>query len=201
MIKKLAFCVFLAGVVLATGGWGARGHISANRAAVLSISDDGPVFLRSYTEWIAQPGPLPDSWRVATEPYSKLFEDPNHGWFKEQFAFMKVIPRSRYEFVLALYDEYLRIKTSDPHARHTTTNIRNAAREIYRYGVPFDKKALITTDPSQSRYIEDPDFEKRCLKELGYAPLQLLGRTSAFDLEFLPRIESLQADPLDPLDP
>jgi hypothetical protein len=39
----------------------------------------------------------------------------------------------------------------DPHARHTTTNIRNAARLIYRYGIPFDKRALISTDPHQIR--------------------------------------------------
>ncbi|HYA16921.1 MAG TPA: YdcF family protein, partial [Bryobacteraceae bacterium] len=44
----------------------------------------------------------------------------------------------------------------DPHARHTTTNIRNAVREIYRYGMPFGKKALITTDPAQSASIENP---------------------------------------------
>jgi len=45
---------------------------------------------------------LPDTWRGASEPYSKIFEDPNHGWFKEQFAFLETIPRSRYEFVLRL---------------------------------------------------------------------------------------------------
>lgn len=90
---------------------------------------------------------------------------------------------------------------TDPHARHTTTNLRNAARQIYRYGVPFDKKALITTDPSQSGYIESPVFTERCAKELGYQPHKLLGRTSPFDLEFLPQIESLHADTMDPLDP
>ncbi len=89
----------------------------------------------------------------------------------------------------------------DPHARHTTTNMRNAARLMYRYGLPFDRKALVTTDPGQSQYIENPLFAKRCIEELGYVPHQLLGRTSPFDLEFLPAIESLHADPLDPLDP
>jgi len=89
----------------------------------------------------------------------------------------------------------------DPHARHTTTNMRNAARLIYRYGIPFDKKALVSTDPQQSDYIENAVFEKRCLDELGYLPYRLGRRTSAFDLEFVPQIESLQADPADPLDP
>jgi hypothetical protein len=89
----------------------------------------------------------------------------------------------------------------DPHARHTTTNIRNAAREIYRYGMPFQKKALITTDPGQSASIENPAFAKRNLNELGYEPLKALRRISPFDLEFLPVIDSLQMDPTDPLDP
>ena len=109
--------------VLVTGAWGPRGHQAANRAAVKSIPADGPTFLAAFEDWIAKTGPLPDSWRGATEPYSKIFEDPNHGWFKEQFSFLTVIPRSRYEFVLKLYDEYQRIKYTDP-ARAALTNVR-----------------------------------------------------------------------------
>jgi DUF218 domain len=89
----------------------------------------------------------------------------------------------------------------DPHARHTTTNMRNAARLMYRYSMPFDKKALVTTDPPQSQNIESAAFEKRCMDELGYVPQQILGRISPFDLEFRPMLDSLQADPQDPLDP
>jgi hypothetical protein len=89
----------------------------------------------------------------------------------------------------------------DPHARHTTTNMRNAARLMYRYGMPFDKKALVTTDPGQSQNIESAGFAKRCMDELGYLPQQILGRLSPFDLEFRPTLDSLQADPQDPLDP
>jgi len=110
-------------MVIATGGWGVRGHQTANRAAVKSIPADGPVFLKEYEDWIAKTGPVPDSWRGNTEPYSKIFEDPNHGWFKEQFAFMDSIPRSRYEFVLRLYDEYLKIRDKDPE-RAALTNVR-----------------------------------------------------------------------------
>jgi hypothetical protein len=89
----------------------------------------------------------------------------------------------------------------DPHARHTTTNMRNAARLLYRYGAPFDKKALVSTDPQQSTYIEGAGFAKRCVDELGYVPYKLLGRISQFDLEFLPVVDSLQSDPKDLLDP
>lgn len=117
--KLAAICY----VVTVTCAWGVRGHQSANRAAVKSIPSDGPVFLKEYEDWIAKTGPVPDSWRGATEPYSKIFEDPNHGWFKEQFAFMDSIPRSRYEFVLRLYDEYLKIRDKDPE-RAALTNVR-----------------------------------------------------------------------------
>jgi len=89
----------------------------------------------------------------------------------------------------------------DPHARHTTTNLRNAARLLYRYGIPFDRKALVTSDGAQSRSIESDTFGKRCFDELGYIPIRLLKRVSAFDLEFLPLIASLQSDPSDLLDP
>ncbi len=120
---KLIQVLAIGGAVLATGGWGVRGHQSANLAAIKALPDDGPVFLKEYSDWIAKTGPVPDSWRGATEPYSKIFEDPNHGWFKEQFSFMETIPRSRYEFVLRLYDEYLRIRQKDP-ARAALTNVR-----------------------------------------------------------------------------
>jgi hypothetical protein len=89
----------------------------------------------------------------------------------------------------------------DPHARHTTTNVRNAARIIYRYGIPTDRPALITSDNGQSASVEAPAFKTRCLAELGYEPYKNLKRYSLFDLEFLPNLESLQIDPLDPLDP
>lgn len=89
----------------------------------------------------------------------------------------------------------------DPHARHTTTNLRNAARQIFRYGIPPDKPALVTTDPGQSRYIEEPGFADRCRRELGYVPHELGKRLNAFDLEFRPLRAALHADPLDPLDP
>ena len=89
----------------------------------------------------------------------------------------------------------------DPHARHTTTNMRNAAREIYRYGIPMNKPALMISDPSQTNYIAGQPFADRCLKEMGYVPYKILSQPSDTSLAFLPLIESLQQDPLDPLDP
>jgi hypothetical protein len=89
----------------------------------------------------------------------------------------------------------------DPHARHTTTNFRNAAREMYRYNIPFDKPALTTADIYQTQYIENANFPKRCLRELGYKCFLELHRVSPIDLEWLPNIQSLQQNPADPLDP
>src|SRR5215472_5721394 len=152
-IPIMAICA----VALLTGGWGARGHQSANRAAVRALPTDGPVFLKEHEDWIAKTGPVPDSWRGNTEPYSKLFEDPNHGWFEEQFAFLTEIPRSRYEFVLRLYDEHLRIRWKDPD-RAALTNVRwtgtlpyaamenydrmKAAMRLYRRAEGADAKYL-----------------------------------------------------------
>lgn len=89
----------------------------------------------------------------------------------------------------------------DPHARHTTTNMRDAAREIFRYGMPFDRPALMVSDAQQTRYIAAPGFIERNLRELGYVPYRIVKQESDTSLVFLPMLESLQQDPIDPLDP
>ena len=89
----------------------------------------------------------------------------------------------------------------DPHARHTTTNLRNASRLVLRYGLPGDRTLLITTDQSQSAYISGKEFHDRCVRELGYQPGVVGKRLSPFDLEFVVSAASLHADSRDPLDP
>jgi hypothetical protein len=103
--------------------WGGTAHAVIDRAAIDAIPDDGPVFLRRHADYIAASASLPDSWRGDAENFSKIDEDPNHGWFREQFSFLKRIPRSRYEFVLALYKHYETIKKSDPQTAQRT-NVR-----------------------------------------------------------------------------
>jgi len=103
--------------------WGERGHAVIDRAAVEAIPEDGPVFLKKHVGYIVASASQPDNWRGNAEGFSKIIEDPNHGWFREQFTFLKPIPRSRYEFVLALYDRYLQIKDSDPETA-ARTNVR-----------------------------------------------------------------------------
>lgn len=111
---------FASGPALA---WGGTAHAVIDRAAIRAIPDDGPVFLRRYEDYIAESASLPDSWRGNSENFSKIEEDPNHGWFREQFTFVKPIPRSRYEFVLALYKHYQTIKDRDPETA-ARTNVR-----------------------------------------------------------------------------
>ncbi|MBS0362664.1 MAG: YdcF family protein [Proteobacteria bacterium] len=89
----------------------------------------------------------------------------------------------------------------DPYARHTTTNLRNAVRILFRAGAPTDKAMLITTSQDQSRSIEAPGFAARNTAELGYAPIRDVKRISPFDVSALANIVSLHADMTDPLDP
>ena len=112
MQRRSSLALLLAGMLCLSQtafAWGTRAHAVIDRTAVDTLPADGPIFLKNYVDYIAGSASIPDTWRGASDPFSKIEEDPNHGWFREQFAFMKVIPRSRYEFVLALYREQLRI--------------------------------------------------------------------------------------------
>ena len=88
----------------------------------------------------------------------------------------------------------------DPHARHTTTNLRNAAREILRYGLPADRPALVTSDVYQSLYIAFA-LDDRCKTELGYLPYRVIKAVTPNDACMMPNPQSLEEDGRDPLDP
>jgi hypothetical protein len=88
----------------------------------------------------------------------------------------------------------------DPHARHTTTNMRNTVRLIYRYGMPFDKPAITCTTRGQSTSIEKTLID-RCKHELHEAPYVNGKRLSETEMEFYPGIEGLQINPREPMDP
>ena len=91
----------------------------------------------------------------------------------------------------------------DPHARHTTTNVRNATREVLRYGFPQDRKILITTDFGQNLYIGNHGdiFDPRCLNEHFYIPYRTMEKLGDYDTCILPSTLTLYASGLDPLDP
>jgi len=87
----------------------------------------------------------------------------------------------------------------DPHARHTTTNLRDVTRLLIRYGIPVDRPFMTTTDFVQSGYILF--LGDRCMKELGYKPWRALKKMTKTDNCLLPTYKSLYYSPDDPLDP
>src|SRR4051794_28973357 len=121
-VRKLACIalVLIAVLPARSRAWGARGHSVVSRAAIQALPLSVPLFLARQIDWIGSRSVLADTWRRPTEPFAKAAEDPNHVWHMEQFAFLNPIPRSRDEFVLAVYDEYRRLKSTDPErAAHT----------------------------------------------------------------------------------
>ena len=89
----------------------------------------------------------------------------------------------------------------DPFARHTTTNFRNAARLVFRYGIPTDLKALVTSSEDHIALTTKEGFRIRCSTELGYFPMEFITRISPVVAEFKPSVASLFFDANDPLDP
>ncbi len=89
----------------------------------------------------------------------------------------------------------------EPHARHTTTNFRNAARLVFRYGIPTDLKALVTSSEDHIAITTKDSFRIRCSTELGYFPMEFITRISPIAAEFKPSVASLFFDANDPLDP
>lgn len=87
----------------------------------------------------------------------------------------------------------------DPHARHTTTNLRNTSRILLTYGFPQDKFAIVNSSVPHINAVQN--MADRCMRELGYIPYELGKRISDVIVEFKPRIESLTIDPDEPLDP
>lgn len=188
-------------------------HEGENAAAVRRVASvrwaDFP-----YTA-IVVPGAGPDRDDVALDPWAKMrlelavmryrrgqapfilvsggYVHPNQTPFNEALEMKRALVRD-----FGVPAEAVII---DPHARHTTTNLRNAARLALRYGLPASSPMLITSDAGQSAYISSKEFHDRCLGEMGHLPGTLGRRLSAFDQEFTPSVRALHADPTDPLDP
>jgi hypothetical protein len=164
---------------------------------------------------ILVPGSGPEEPDVALSPMGKLRNKLAAARYRDGWAPLIIVSGGYVHPFQTRYNEALEMKKDlmnayhipeqaiiiEPHARHTTTNFRNSARIMFRYGIPADKMAVVTTSLYQSYYIGDMNLDERCLRELGYIPYTLFDRISKFDIEFKPMIESLHADPLDPLDP
>lgn len=89
----------------------------------------------------------------------------------------------------------------EPHARHTTTNVRNAGRILWREGFPVDKPALITSSLSHIDYVLNDGFKQRFLKELQTVPYRLGKRVADRLVEYYPLESTLIINPSEPLDP
>ena len=89
----------------------------------------------------------------------------------------------------------------DPHARHTTTNLRNAARILWRDGAPADKPMLVVSDEGQTAYMASAAFDDRNRKETGVLPYSGKKQLGRFEVEVTPTADALRLNPLDPLDP
>lgn len=89
----------------------------------------------------------------------------------------------------------------DPAARHTTTNFRNAARLIFRYGVPMERASVVTSSQSHITSVIAAEFRGRLQTELGYQPVDRLHKLSPYEAEFRPLPIAMHRDAMDPLDP
>lgn len=87
----------------------------------------------------------------------------------------------------------------DPHARHTTTNLRNVSRLVIAYGIPPERPLVTTTDFMQSAYITA--LGDRCMEELGYLPWREITALTLEDNCMYLSPDVLRVAPEDPLDP
>lgn len=88
----------------------------------------------------------------------------------------------------------------EPHARHTTTNLRNTNRMVFDFNIPADKPILIVSDASQTAYISG-NMEKTAIRDLQYRTYSRLNKLSDKETEYYPNRTSRHADPSDSLDP
>ena len=89
---------------------------------------------------------------------------------------------------------------AEPHARHTTTNMRNAARLMFKYGIPTDRPAVASTTRGQSLMIANT-LVARCIRELGYSPYRVGKVLSESLTEFYVLKDAFRIDPEEPMDP
>lgn len=89
----------------------------------------------------------------------------------------------------------------EPHARHTTTNIRNGVRLLMKYHFPMEKEGLIVTTHEQSSWLTDAKFAKRCEDEMGVIPFKNIYRISNTLVSYSPNLQCLLVNNKEPLDP
>jgi len=149
--------------------WGLRGHTVANLAAVEGILQNGPIFLKAQEGYIGHLGTIPDTWRSFAEPYLRISEDANHGWYTEGFDFIPNPPHSRTEFILRVYDEYLKAKSADPE-RAKLLNIRYTGLQAYSIMEGYER---MKAGMRLYRAVDNPDLARTNVAA-SYAPISPL---------------------------
>jgi hypothetical protein len=89
----------------------------------------------------------------------------------------------------------------EPHARHTTTNIRNANRIIFRQHIPANMPVLGVSAPSHIKYMTSGRLATTCRRDLGYVPYTDIKGVAADQMSYMPSRSSLQINTREPLDP
>lgn len=89
----------------------------------------------------------------------------------------------------------------EPHARHTTTNLRNSARLLLAAGFPADLPGLVVSDHRTIQYIGSAVLAERNLAEMGVQPGRLSPGPDRFTLAFQPDPVAFHVEAADPLDP
>lgn len=164
---------------------------------------------------ILVPGEGPEEPDVPLSPLGRIRVEQAARLFRSRKAPFILVSGGTVHPMLTHFDEAIEMRRElisqwgipadaifiDPYARHTTTNLRNAAREVIRYGLPPRRPILIASDEAQIAMIAKPAFETRCLNEMHLRPWLSLKRISETAIEMLPNRDSLQEDPTDPMDP
>lgn len=89
----------------------------------------------------------------------------------------------------------------EPHARHTTTNIRDANRILLSQKVPIDQPVLGVTSKSHIDYIVSDRFDDVFKRDLGVIPYVGMKRVSDTTVSYYPTVSSFQINSCQPLDP
>lgn len=89
----------------------------------------------------------------------------------------------------------------EPHARHTTTNLRNCARLLLAAGFPADRPSLIVSDHMTIQYIAGRELAERNVREMGIQPGRVEAGPDRFTARFTPNAAAFHVEVADPLDP
>jgi hypothetical protein len=202
----------------------ANGRMDAGRFEPLASAENKPAIERVPTiDWkrypyavIVVPGEGPEQADVALSPLGRVRVEQAAALYRSGKAPFILVSGGTVHPMLTRFDEAVEMRRQleeqwnvpasailiDPYARHTTTNLRNAAREVIRYHLPQDKPMLISSDAGQIRLIMSSAFAARCLREMHLLPWRTLTQLAPTEAVMLSNKQSMQEDSIDdPLDP